>query len=110
VVGAQVTHSGSGISPPAACSGGTPARFAALADWAARDLSMARVLEGHADALAILGEAGLKPEAGADLWGVGGAATGRRHDRSTDHGGMAPGRHEALLLWQHSSRTRPCHG
>jgi alkylation response protein AidB-like acyl-CoA dehydrogenase len=46
-------------------SGSTPARFAALADWAARDLSLARLVEGHVDALAILAEAGVDPHPGA---------------------------------------------
>jgi alkylation response protein AidB-like acyl-CoA dehydrogenase len=50
-------------------SGGTAGRFGALADWAARDLSLARLLEGHVDALAILEEAGLEPQSGA-LYGV----------------------------------------
>jgi len=63
-------------------SGRTPTRFTALADWGARDLSMARVLEGHADALAILGEADLEPEAGATygVWAArppGGGTTAR---------------------------------
>ena len=50
-------------------SGGTPARFAALADWAAHDLSLARLVEGHVDALAILAEAGKKADPGA-VYGV----------------------------------------
>jgi alkylation response protein AidB-like acyl-CoA dehydrogenase len=54
-----------GADLPKPGSGGTPARFAALADWGARDLSLARLAEGHVDALAILGEAGLAPHPGA---------------------------------------------
>ncbi len=54
-----------GTALPKPGSGATHARFATLADWAARDLSLARLLEGHVDALAILAEAGLAPEAGA---------------------------------------------
>ncbi|HEY5302876.1 MAG TPA: hypothetical protein VIJ86_02330 [Acidimicrobiales bacterium] len=46
-------------------SGDTWRRFAILADWASRDLSLGRLCEGHADALAILAEAGLSPVAGA---------------------------------------------
>jgi alkylation response protein AidB-like acyl-CoA dehydrogenase len=46
-------------------SGSTPARFATLADWAARDLSLARLAEGHVDALAILAEADVEPNSGA---------------------------------------------
>jgi alkylation response protein AidB-like acyl-CoA dehydrogenase len=60
---------GPGSILPKPGSGGTPARFAALADWAARDLSLARLIEGHVDALAILDEAGLEPESGA-IYGV----------------------------------------
>jgi alkylation response protein AidB-like acyl-CoA dehydrogenase len=50
-------------------SGATPARFAALADWASRDLSLARLVEGHFDALAVLAEAGETAEPGA-VYGV----------------------------------------
>jgi alkylation response protein AidB-like acyl-CoA dehydrogenase len=62
---------GKGSTLPSPGSGGTAARFAALADWAARDLSLARLLEGHVDALAILEEADLKPTSGAiyGVWG-----------------------------------------
>src|ERR1700723_65829 len=54
-----------GVMLPKPGSGGTPARFAALADWATRDLSLARLVEGHVDALAILEEAGHEPGSGA---------------------------------------------
>jgi alkylation response protein AidB-like acyl-CoA dehydrogenase len=50
-------------------SGGTPTRFDALADWAARDLSFARLAEGHVDALAILAEAGEEADPGV-VYGV----------------------------------------
>ena len=50
-------------------SGGTTARFRAFADWAERDLSFARLAEGHVDALAILAEAGVEPIPG-DTYGV----------------------------------------
>ena len=56
---------GCGPVLPKPGSGCTPARFAALADWAARDLSLARLAEGHVDALAILAEADLEPNSGA---------------------------------------------
>lgn len=45
-------------------SGRTEDRFAGLAEVAAKDLSLARLFEGHTDALAILAEAALKPAAG----------------------------------------------
>ena len=50
-------------------SGSTPARFAALANWATRNLSLARLVEGHVDALAILEEAGHEPDSGS-VYGV----------------------------------------
>jgi alkylation response protein AidB-like acyl-CoA dehydrogenase len=45
--------------------GCTLARFAALSEIAATDLSLARLAEGHADAVAILAEAGLAPHEGS---------------------------------------------
>jgi alkylation response protein AidB-like acyl-CoA dehydrogenase len=50
-------------------AGATAHRWAALADWGTRDLSLARLAEGHVDALAILAEAGRAPAPGA-LYGV----------------------------------------
>jgi hypothetical protein len=50
-------------------AGQTARRWAALAAWGRRDLALARLAEGHVDALAILAEAGRKPIAGA-LYGV----------------------------------------
>jgi alkylation response protein AidB-like acyl-CoA dehydrogenase len=57
--------------PPLPLPGGgrTPARHRALAEWGRTDLSMARIGEGHADALAILAEAGHAPRRRA-LYGV----------------------------------------
>jgi alkylation response protein AidB-like acyl-CoA dehydrogenase len=64
--------------------GRTARRWAALAGWGGRDLSLARLAEGHVDACSILTEAGRTPVPGA-LYGVwasrsGGAAVrvGRR--------------------------------
>jgi alkylation response protein AidB-like acyl-CoA dehydrogenase len=56
---------GYGAVLPKPGSGGTPTRFAALADWATRDLSLARLVEGHVDAIAVLAEANLEPNPGA---------------------------------------------
>jgi hypothetical protein len=42
-------------------SGGTARRWAALAEWGGRDLSLARLGEGHVDAVAILADAGRLP-------------------------------------------------
>ncbi len=49
--------------------GHTARRWAALADWGGRDLSLARLAEGHVDALAILAEGGRTPVPSA-LYGV----------------------------------------
>ena len=50
--------------------GRTRARWAALADLAEEDLSLARLAEGHADALAILAELGQAPPPAGSRWGV----------------------------------------
>ncbi|MDT8913150.1 acyl-CoA dehydrogenase family protein [Amycolatopsis sp. PS_44_ISF1] len=50
-------------------------RWAALSRWGRRDLALARLAEGHADAVAILAEAGLHPEPLA-LYGVWAAKSG----------------------------------
>ena len=50
--------------------GRTRVRWAALADLAETDLSLARLGEGHVDALAILDELGGPPPAPGSRWGV----------------------------------------
>ncbi|MFI5615606.1 acyl-CoA dehydrogenase [Amycolatopsis sp. NPDC051903] len=55
--------------------GGLAHRWAALAAHGRRDLALARLAEGHTDAVAILAEAGRKPEPGA-LYGVWAAKSG----------------------------------
>lgn len=58
------------IDLPLPGSGATAERWAALAALAGRDLSLARLCEGHADAIAILTELGAdEPDAGS-IWGV----------------------------------------
>jgi hypothetical protein len=57
------------LTLPLPGTGHTARRWAALADWGGRDLSLARLAEGHVDALAILAEAGRRPEPEA-LYGV----------------------------------------
>jgi hypothetical protein len=54
-----------GADLPLPGSGETWRRFSSLARWAAEDLSTGRLCEGHADSIAILLEAGLKPRDGA---------------------------------------------
>jgi alkylation response protein AidB-like acyl-CoA dehydrogenase len=54
-----------GSELPLPGSGDTWRRFTALAEQASIDLSLGRLSEGHADALAILAEAGKKPITGA---------------------------------------------
>jgi alkylation response protein AidB-like acyl-CoA dehydrogenase len=51
-------------------SGQTPMRFAAFADLAEEDLSLVRLAEGHADAVAILAELGGSKPAPGSRWGV----------------------------------------
>jgi alkylation response protein AidB-like acyl-CoA dehydrogenase len=58
-----------GLELPLPASGRTHERWAALADLGRRDLALARLAEGHADALAILAEAGRSPVENA-LYGV----------------------------------------
>jgi alkylation response protein AidB-like acyl-CoA dehydrogenase len=70
-------------------SGQTWRRLAALGEWAAADLSLGRLAEGHYDALAILAEAGKPAQAGA-IYGVWAArsaqsATMARHDSAGWH-------------------------
>ena len=50
--------------------GDTWARFEALSRWAAQDLSLGRLVEGHSDAVAILAEAGMKPAEPGATYGV----------------------------------------
>jgi alkylation response protein AidB-like acyl-CoA dehydrogenase len=51
-------------------SGATRERWAAFADLAGEDLSLARLCEGHADAVAILAELGGPPPEPGSRWGV----------------------------------------
>jgi alkylation response protein AidB-like acyl-CoA dehydrogenase len=50
--------------------GRTWERWASLAELAGEDLSLARLSEGHADALAILAELGAGPQPAGSRWGV----------------------------------------
>ncbi|MHB8380401.1 MAG: acyl-CoA dehydrogenase family protein [Acidimicrobiales bacterium] len=50
-----------GVNLPLPGSGDTWRRFETLAKWSSKDLSIGRLVEGHADAVAILFEAGMKP-------------------------------------------------
>lgn len=56
------------LALPLPGAGATAQRFDALAEIAARDLSLARICEGHTDAIAILAEAKRAPQPG--LYGV----------------------------------------
>jgi alkylation response protein AidB-like acyl-CoA dehydrogenase len=57
-------------------SGSTWGRFQVLANWSARDLSLGRLVEGHADALSILVEAGLPAPGPGTSYGVWAARSG----------------------------------
>ncbi|MEA2704974.1 MAG: hypothetical protein QOD63_2919 [Actinomycetota bacterium] len=63
--------------------GRTLQRWVALAGWGRRDLALARLAEGHADAVAILAEAHRVPEAGL-LYGVWAARSGGTGARLRD--------------------------
>jgi hypothetical protein len=69
-------------------AGDTVRRWAALADWGGRDMSLARLAEGHVDALAILAEAGRAPAPGA-LYGVWASRSGGVTVRLEQRGGAA---------------------
>lgn len=66
---------GGELALPLPRAGATARRWARLADWGRCDLELARLAEGHADALAILAEAGL-PAGPDELYGVWAARPG----------------------------------
>jgi alkylation response protein AidB-like acyl-CoA dehydrogenase len=66
--------------------GATWARWAALADLASEDLSLARLGEGHADALAILAELGGPRPLPGSRWGVWAANPPGPNVTATRHG------------------------
>lgn len=74
----------SGLSQlPLPGSGRTLERWSALAEVAAHDLSLAKLFEGHADALAILAELGAPAPAPGSTWGTWCAETGAARMRCT---------------------------
>jgi hypothetical protein len=75
------------VPPPG--QGATARRFAVLAEIGALDLSLARLAEGHLDALAILAEAGGSPRGGC--YGVWAAERAGGAVRATPHPGAGPG-------------------
>ena len=82
------------LNLPLPGSGRTRERWAALADLAGEDLSLARLAEGHADALAILAELGAALAAGRKPLGcLGRAASRPRTGGQPDRRRLAPGRH-----------------
>jgi alkylation response protein AidB-like acyl-CoA dehydrogenase len=58
-------------------AGSTWQRLNVLADWSARDLSLGRLIEGHADALSILAEAGSPTQGSCSSYGVWAARAGQ---------------------------------
>ncbi len=58
------------VNLPLPGSGDTWRRFETLASWSSRDLSVGRLVEGHADATAILSEAGMEPVDEGAIYGV----------------------------------------
>src|ERR1700729_1767480 len=66
---AEAVESGR-LNLPLPGGGRTRERWAVLADLAGQDLSLARLAEGHTDALAILAELGAGPPPAGPRWGV----------------------------------------
>ncbi len=66
---AEAVESGR-LNLPLPGGGQTRVRWAALAELAEEDLSLARLAEGHTDALAILAELGASPPPAGSRWGV----------------------------------------
>jgi hypothetical protein len=66
----QVVARTSAAQLPLPGGGDTWARFEALSKWAAQDLSLGRLVEGHSDAMAILAEAGLPQAEPVATYGV----------------------------------------
>jgi alkylation response protein AidB-like acyl-CoA dehydrogenase len=85
-----------GRSVPLPGAGRTLERFEALSTWAAEDLSLGRLVEGHLDALAILAEAGRKPADAMATYGVwaarpaSGGTTARREADGWHLSGLKP--------------------
>jgi alkylation response protein AidB-like acyl-CoA dehydrogenase len=71
VVQTEAAH----LPPPG--GGATWARFEALSKWAAQDLSLGRLVEGHVDAMGILAEAGMRPAEVGATYGVWAARSSR---------------------------------
>ena len=73
---AFVEAAGRAASLPLPGAGRTAVRFEALAELAADDLALARLTEGHVDALAILAEVGRRPPRSTATYGVWAARSG----------------------------------
>lgn len=91
-------HRDGELELPLPGGGDTTGRWRELARWGRRDLTLARLAEGHTDAVAILREAGREPAPGA-LYGVWASRSGGGPELLT-------GRGEAGL----SGRVRFCSG
>ncbi|QRP50872.1 acyl-CoA dehydrogenase [Amycolatopsis sp. FDAARGOS 1241] len=74
----RALHTSGALDLPVPGHGGLLRRWRALAAFGRRDLALARLAEGHTDAVAILSEAGRKPEPGAlyGVWAAKSAGTG----------------------------------
>lgn len=108
VVGAQRRHlralqATGRLSPPLPAGGATARRWAALAGWGSEDLVLARLAEGHVDAVAVLAEAGAPAPADALLgvWASASEGTGLRAARLPD-GGL---RLDGLLRYASGARV-----
>ncbi|WP_299038719.1 hypothetical protein [uncultured Pseudokineococcus sp.] len=84
----QQMRDAGGLDLPLPAGGRTAQRWAALADWGGEDLVLARLAEGHTDAVAVLAEAGSPAPEGALLgvWASASEGTGLRAARLPDGG------------------------
>ena len=96
---------------PVPARGDTLRLWESLATLGAADLTVARVVEPHLDALAILDEAGRRAQPVGAVWGVFAAEGGERlRAASTDDGAVDAHGHQAVVLPRRPSHPRAGHG
>lgn len=97
--GLRAMADGGELAVPLPGAGRTRQRWAALESWGRRDLSLARLAEGHVDAVAILAEAGRTPVPDA-LYGV----------WASHAGGSGARLHRGAGGWSLTGTVRFCSG
>jgi hypothetical protein len=109
LVDAVRTRLASGLDLPPLGEGASTARLAALVEWGRQDLSLARVLEAHVDAVQILRERGrdAEPRAWYGVWAAEGPSSPLRLRRAgRGGGGGGGGRHWRSWRWTCGRRWR----